>query len=430
MKFLHVIASMDPRSGGPCQGIRELAPRAFEQGNVTEAVCLDDPNSPYLSGENFRIHALGKGRGPWSYHPALRPWLEKNLPRYDAVILNGLWQYPGYALSKAARRPGMPPYFVFAHGMLDPWFQRAPERRLKAVRNWFYWKLFERHVVHDAEALFFTCAEEMRLARETFRPYQPKREINAGYGVARPPEYKPAMAEAFARKCPGLNGRPYFLFLGRIHPKKGVDLLIKAYANIYHAKAESRKQKAGKPSPEFQLSTFNFQLSTSTALVIAGPGLETPYGQQMQRLASDLCPPTSVLWPGMLAADGKWGALYHAEAFVLTSHQENFGIAVVEALACAKPVLISNQINIWREIEADEAGLVAADTVTGAGQLFRRWQSLAPEQKAAMNRAAKGCYENRFDIAHAGQGVFAIIEDLTRLRAQEKFAETEIKILG
>jgi glycosyltransferase involved in cell wall biosynthesis len=130
----------------------------------------------------------------------------------------------------------------------------------------------------------------------------------------------------------------------------------------------------------------------------------------------------------MLAGDAKWGALYDAEAFVLTSHQENFGIAVVEALACGKPVLISNQINIWHEIEEDKAGLVAADTLAGAAQLFRRWQNLAPENKAAMKQAAKACYENRFDIAHAGQGVFAIIEDLTRLRAQEKLADKRIQI--
>jgi glycosyltransferase involved in cell wall biosynthesis len=415
MNFLHVITSMDPRSGGPCQGIRDLASRAHEQGNTVEVVCLDDPKSSYLSEKNLRIHALGKGRGPWSYHSALRPWLNKNLPRFDAVILNGLWQYPGYALSQAARGAKMPPYFVFPHGMLDPWFQRAPERRLKAIRNWFYWKLIEKNVIRHAEGIFFTCAEEMRLARETFHPYQPKREINVGYGVARPPENKPAMGEAFAQKCPRLNGRPYFLFLGRIHPKKGVDILIKAFANCYHL------------TPDSQPSTLNSQLPL---LVIAGPGLETAYGKKMRQLAADLCPSDSVLWPGMLAGDAKWGALYNAEAFVLTSHQENFGIAVVEALACGKPVLISNQINIWREIEEDKAGLVNDDTLVGAEQLFQRWASLAPEQRAAMKQTAKGCYENRFDIALAVQGVFATIKDLTRSCRQEKLVDKRIQISG
>jgi glycosyltransferase involved in cell wall biosynthesis len=437
MKFLHVISSMDPRSGGPCQGIRNLAPRSLEHGNNVEVVCLDDPNSDYLSHESIKVHALGKGRSAWNYHPALRPWLEKNLPRFDLVILNGLWQYPGYTLSRLARRPDMPPYFVFAHGMLDPWFQRAPERRLKAVRNWFYWKLIEQHVIRRAEAVFFTCAEEMRLARETFRPYQPKRQVNVGYGVAQPPEYHDRMAEAFTQKCPGVKDRPYFIFLGRIHPKKGVDILIKAYAKVYGVKSDKLKSETLKSGANsISVSAFkNVSISAFSnappLLVIAGPGLETDYGKEMQKLAADLCPPTSVLWPGMLTGDAKWGALYHAEAFVLTSHQENFGIAVVEALACGKPVLISNQINIWREIEEDEAGLVADDTLAGAEQLFRNWESLSSEEKAAMKRAAKASYENRFGIALAAKNLIAIIEVLMMsLRAPEKLAEKEIEIPG
>ena len=93
--------------------------------------------------------------------------------------------------------------------------------------------------------------------------------------------------------------------------------------------------------------------------MIAGPGLDTAFGREMRQLAESLCPQPSTLtpqpavfFPDMLTGDAKWGALYGCEAFVLPSHQENFGIAVVEALACGKPVLISNQVNIWREIEA------------------------------------------------------------------------------
>jgi glycosyltransferase involved in cell wall biosynthesis len=201
------------------------------------------------------------------------------------------------------------------------------------------------------------------------------------------------MKESFIRECPEIKDKPYFLFLGRIHPKKGVDILIKAYSALLR-------------------STLEANLSPPPCLVIAGPGLETPYGQKMQRLAYELCGPQSVFLPGMLPVDAKWGALYNAEAFVLASHQENFGSAVVEALACGKPTLISNQINIWREIEEDGAGLVSPDTLVGAEHLLRRWESLSPHDKVTMKRAAKASYENRFTIAQFGRNLLATIEKL------------------
>jgi glycosyltransferase involved in cell wall biosynthesis len=247
--------------------------------------------------------------------------------------------------------------------------------------------------------VFFTCAEEMRLAKDTFRPYDPQRQINVGYGVSQPPEFNPAMLVAFEQKCPGLNARPYYLFLSRIHPKKGLDLLIKAYAANCHQKSTADHSPVTSSSGSIA--------SPIPCLVIAGPGLETEYGLEMQKLAADLLPPNTVFWPGMLTGDAKWAALNCAEAFVLTSHQENFGIAVVESLACGTPVLISNQINIWEQIEEDNAGLVAEDTLAGAALLFRRWRNISPEGKAMMKRAAKASYSNRFGIASNARHLLA-----------------------
>ena len=385
---------MEPSFGGPCQGIRNLVPYFEDYSKHVEVVCLDDPKSDYLSKETIQIHALGKSFKPWGYHPALRPWLKRNLPRFDVVILNGLWQYPGYVLSQIAGRPNTPPYFVFPHGTLSAWFQRAPERRLKAIRNWFYWKLIEQKVVHRAEALLFTSEGEKRMARDTFRPYRPKREITVGYGVPPPPQYHPRMEEALRQKCPGLDGRPYLLFLGRIYPIKGIDLLIRAYAANYHSPRATRHA----PLP---------------TLIIAGPGLDSPYGRKMQQLAADLCPPSSVLWPGMLNGDAKWGAIYSAETFVLTSHHESFGIAVVESLACGIPVLISNQVSICCEIESDKAGLVADDTPAGAEQLLRCWEGLSLADKTAMKLAAVASYKKRFSMCEVATKVIHVIHILS-----------------
>src|SRR5690606_21760746 len=130
----------------------------------------------------------------------------------------------------------------------------------------------------------------------------------------------------------------YLLYLSRIHQKKGVDLLINAYAEIIKSE-EHKKIKRDFPK-----------------LVIAGPGMDSNYGKDLKLLVEENNLGDSIFFPGMLSGDAKWLAFYNADAFILPSHQENFGIAVVEALACKIPVLISNKVNIWRENEKEAAG--------------------------------------------------------------------------
>jgi glycosyltransferase involved in cell wall biosynthesis len=100
----------------------------------------------------------------------------------------------------------------------------------------------------------------------------------------------------------------------------------------------------------------------------------------------------------MLKGAAKWGAFFACEAFILPSHQENFGIAVVEALACGKPVLLSNQINIAADIQADGCGLVEGDTLDGTRNLLTRWAALSPEERAAMSSQALRTFAERYDM--------------------------------
>src|SRR6185436_9961271 len=112
---------------------------------------------------------------------------------------------------------------------------------------------------------------------------------------------------------------------------------------------------------------------------------DTPFGKQLQDLAKGN---DDIIFTGMLTGNSKWATIYNSEAFILPSHQENFGIAVVEALACNKPVLISRQVNIWKEII--EAGAGFADDVSEEGitRLLRNWDETDGEGKKAMNEHA------------------------------------------
>jgi glycosyltransferase involved in cell wall biosynthesis len=99
--------------------------------------------------------------------------------------------------------------------------------------------------------------------------------------------------------------------------------------------------------------------------------------------------------------------------FCLPSHQENFGIAVVEALACGKPVLISDKVNIWREIEQDGAGLVAPDTLAGTVDTLQRWLALTPAEAAAMRLAARRSFRERFQVEQVAQTLVRIVSERT-----------------
>lgn len=385
IKILRVIESMDPSYGGPCQGIRNSIPELNKLGSTNEVVSIDDENSTWPVHDTFPIYKLGPGKGPWGYAPKLLSWLKANLSHYDVVVVHGLWQYYGIAVRKAiewlkAEKKSVPKFYIMPHGMLDPYFQKAPERRLKAIRNLIFWNLVERKTVNAADGILFTCQEELILARKTFSGYLPKKEINVGYGILPPPEISKKDIDRFRQKNHILNGEEYFLFLSRIHPKKGLLNLINAYSVATEKKEQFPK------------------------LVIAGPGVSEDYGQSLYKLVQkDENLKNKVSFIGMVTGKDKWAAFYGAKAFVLPSHQENFGIAVVEALACKCPVLISDKVNIWREITKGEGGLVAEDSLEGTSSLFEEFLHLTDTKSHAMKDKAYITYQDNFTVALAAQ---------------------------
>lgn len=389
MKILRIIPSMDPQHGGPCQGIRNSISELKKLGAENEVLCFDSPHAAYLGNDDFVIHTIGPSVGPYTYCSALHTWLDKNIARFDVLIIHGLWLYNSYGTYSfwkkyKTRNTIYPKLYVMPHGMLDPYFQRAKDRRLKAIRNWFFWKLIEGRVVNNADGILFTCQQELLLAKKTFSPYHPRKELNIGYGILPPPLFKEQMKQAFQDKCPTWDGRSFILFLSRIHQKKGVDLLISAYLSL-------KKQQQNLPP-----------------LVVAGPGLDTPYGQRIQAMAEG---ENDILFPGMLTGDAKWGAFYNSEAFILPSHQENFGIAIVEAMASGKPVLISDQVNIWREIEQNKAGLVEQDTLEGTVSLLKKWLALNSEQKKEIGLNARKTYEQYFSVEEAAKMMIKTLQN-------------------
>jgi glycosyltransferase involved in cell wall biosynthesis len=376
VKILHIISSADPRFGGPIEGIKQIAHVQRVQGHEIEIASADDPADEMLKAQPFKVHALGPGHTYYRYAPRFAPWLRAHAGDYDAVIVNGLWQYTTYAARQVLHGTNTP-YFVFTHGMLDPWFKHTYP--LKHLKKWLFWPWADYRTLRDAAAVFFTCEEERQLARLSFWLYRCN-EVVINYGTSVPDGDAESQRAAFFERYPQLRDQRLFLFLSRIHEKKGCDLLIEAFGRV--AQTDPRLH-----------------------LVMAGPD-QTGWQKVLSARAEQLGIANRITWTGMLSGDSKWGAYRTAEAFVLPSHQENFGIVVAEALACSLPVLISNKVNIWREIEGDHAGIVAEDTLAGALSLFERWFALGESERTLMRINALRCFTQRFEIHSAAESLY------------------------
>jgi glycosyltransferase involved in cell wall biosynthesis len=391
MKLLEVIRSVDLRGGGPIEGARSRATVWRGLGHHCEILSLDAPGDPWVTDSEFRplavgpdgpMHRFTRRLQPWlryGYAPKLTGWLAANAGGYDAVIVNGLWNYASLGSWRALRKLDVP-YFVFAHGMLDPWFNKAYPT--KALLKGVFWRLFENRVLRDARGVLFTSEEERVLARTAFAPYA-AREFVVGHGARDVDGDPEAQKAAFAARVPGVRGRRFVLFLGRIHPKKGVDMLIQAFGRLASA------------FPAFDL-------------VVAGPD-QSGLVQGLKRLAAEAGVADRIHWTGMLAGDVKWGAFRCAEFFALPSHQENFGVVVAEALALATPVLITDKVNIWREIEMDAAGVVVPDDVEGIAAGLARMCALSGPERGAMAANARAAFLARFDLRRNAIDLLALV---------------------
>jgi len=378
MKILHCIHSLNPSIGGPLEFVRQTSLVLARRGHTVEVVSLDAPGDPWLEEFPVSARALGRGQGGYGYAPRFVQWLRQHHAEYDAVVVHGIWQYNSFGVWRVLHQTATP-YFVFPHGMLDPWFNRTYP--LKHLKKLLYWPWAEYRVLRDAAAVLFTTEQERLLARESFQLYR-CREVVVNFGTAAPEIDSPQMREDFYQAFPQLRGKDFLLFLGRLHEKKGCEELIRALADD---------------------STFH--------LVMAGPCADESYLGRLRRLTSEAGCADRITFTGMLSGHPKWGAFTAAEAFILPSHQENFGIAVVEALACGIPVLISNQVNTWREIVADGCGYAEDDDLAGTRRLLARWQDTPPAQRAAMSAAARRSFAQRFEINHAVDSFLQVLKN-------------------
>lgn len=368
MKILHVIGDLAPESGGPAKACFEMARAIARRGHEVAIYTTDFGQPPAdrpaagvpvrREGVELRFFPLQPPRiwlASWPMAAAL--WRE--LGRFDVLHLHSLYLFHDWVAGDLAWRRGVP-YLVRPHGSLDPYIHRR--RRLKKA---VFDRLFQNRVLRRASAIHFTAEEEMRLAAP-FAQGAPGIVIPNGLDLEEYATLPPA--GRFRSRHPEIAETRILLFLGRLNFKKGLDLLVKAFANLARRHADCH-------------------------LVLAGP--DGGYLETVRRLVADHGVAGRASLVGMLTGADKLAALRDATLFVLPSYSENFGIAVIEAMACGLPVLISDRVNIWREIVADGAGCVVA---CDAAALEQRLEAMLsePDSLRRMGEAGRASVRRRF----------------------------------
>lgn len=361
MRILHVLTSLDPRTGGPPKALLGLATAQVGLGDrVTVLSTFTARESPEyaepLRQAGVDVRLVGPVVTPLGWHPSLSKAVAEAMQTADVVHIHGVWEQVQHAASRAARARGVP-YVIRPCGMLDPWSLSQ-----SALRKRVFLALRVKKNLDRAAAIHLTTAEE----RWNVEPLR----------IAAPPIVEPngidltefealPEPEAFRRQWPQLSDRPFVVFLGRLHPKKGPDLLMRAFAD------------AGVDGVD---------------LVLAGPG-ESGYVDELRALAVRHGLGERTHFPGMLHGRDRIAALAEAELFCLFSYQENFGIAVLEALAAGTAAVVSDQVALHSVVEQERVGGVVPMEANAQSTALRSWLDDAERRRAAGARGRALAFE-------------------------------------
>jgi glycosyltransferase involved in cell wall biosynthesis len=389
MKFCTIVCTLNPVDGGIVTWVNRLHQNLKETEHTLEVVTLDSGFEPWNKESSLRALHLGPAKfGRFRYSKALDFYLRRQGREFDAIITHGLWTYPALAVHRAFdRTAGRPLHINMPHGDLDPNFRRCFPVKHYLKKLPFY-RAVGASVLDDCDAVLFTCEEEMRLATVAFRSSAENRYV-IRYGIDLPQPGN-EVREDIRVLLNQLQGKRKLLFFGRIHPKKGPDMLIDAFSKVCEESPDVHLIVAGSSSGE----------------------LEGLLKQRAQALGIS----SRISWTGAVIGDSKWYLYRNVDAYILPSHTENFGITVAEAMISGLPVLISNCVNIYREIEATNAGLIQPDTVEGTETLIRGWLAMSPSDCVEMGQRGIRLVQERFLAKQSAEDLITISQSLLTSR--------------
>ena len=368
MKILHVIANLAPRYGGPSKACREMSAAVSWRGHAV-SIYTTNQDGPHLldvptdkpvevDGVTIRYFPVQIPRF-WGTSWPLAEAFKRAIPEHDVVHIHSLYMFHDWVAGRYCHAAGVP-YIIRPHGTLDPYLHRRHRWRKMIMET-----MFQNRILRRAAALHYTSEEEMRLA-EPYACGAPGVVVPLGLDLE---DYdNPPIPGAFRARHPEIGDKTIVLFFGRLNFKKGLDVLAKAFGGLARMRDDIH-------------------------LVIAGP--DDGMKDKTERWLADEGVADRATFTGMVHGAEKRALLGDADIFVLPSYSENFGIAVVEAMACGIPVVISDRVNIWREVEAAGAGRVTppeAEACAAAITALLDDQRLRHDMGEAGRRLVKTAY--------------------------------------
>ena len=387
MKVLNVIETLAPNYGGPVTVVTQLAEAEAQSGLDVEILTTnaDMPSGRYCEAGRSTLNG---GTVPVTYcsvqlnilrlSAGIASFLHRNSKRFDIIHVHGLYRFPQSYAAAFARNTNKP-YVITPHGALDPFLYARSSRSLALKRIYERWVDFPN--LNGASALHFTTEDERQLVSRL--------GLQAPSFVApnglnwKPYEILPPRGALRARY--GLADGPLILFLGRLHLKKGLPILIDAVNVVRRRHSDVR-------------------------LLIAGPE-SGEYGRVIREQTSQLGMADTTIFSGPLYGADVTQAYVDADVFALPSHTENFGMTVAEAMACATPVVISDQVNIHAEVTSAGAGIV---THCDANEVAAALSSLLDDRtrRQSMGQAGRRLVQGRYSwpsivqtITHEYEGI-------------------------
>lgn len=385
MKALHVIPSISSARGGPSIALAELARGLHELGVQVDVATTDDngigridvPHGVPIEKHGFSVIYFPRQSTFYTSSWPLTAWLAKNVHQYDVVHIHALFSYAAIPAALFAARAGVP-YVVRPLGTLNRW---GMERRRPFLKRASFGTI-ERRILAGASAIHYTSEQE-RLEAERLGTFAPGFVIPLGVDM-RAFDTLPR-ARRFLDAYPDLAGRKIVLFLSRIDQKKGLDLLLPAFAALTLVHPDA-------------------------ALVIAGNGKER-FAEDLRAMARALGIEDAITWSGFLTGEAKRAAFAMADVFVLPSYSENFGVAPVEAMAAGVPVIVSDQVAVSAHVQESGCGLVVPCEVERLAQALLQFFS-DPDSRSHLGKRAHEAARRFFSIETTSRDVLDLYRRL------------------